>query len=351
MKKLIIFLIAIFINAETLNFILPDGLVEHNSTTNTVKNENIEINTTSTITEDELDFNDTYVTIANKANIAVIINKDKFFKYIPSLMNALNAYLIQKNIDYNITLYDIDQNISNITSNDIIYVSTNVDKLNELKEYNKTFYFPLINKNETNITAKNFYFGAINYKTQINTLSQFIDDKTDIITDKTLTANKLLYYEKNLTFINNIYQFPNIYYKDLNNSFVFFNTSSGKTAQVLSRITQKEIDTKLLLAPQIDFSPLIISLTQPKDIEKLIIANSIINPPLFINEYANLINSDIKYNYLNYASAVLLNKAYNKQNNLDEFYMSDFNIYIFDNQVNYKTKLYRIIDGAFMEVK
>ncbi|ACM93551.1 conserved hypothetical protein [Nautilia profundicola AmH] len=358
MKKLVILIFTILIvNAETLNFEIP---IEESN--NSVQNKTIildsnntayhnEQNNTYKPVTSETDFNDSYISLNTHVELAVVINKNRFFKFIPSLMNSLNAYLAQKGIDYNISLYDIDTNLSDIKAKDIIYFTTDTSKLNEFKDYNKTFYFPLINKNETNITAENLYFGSIDFKSQLDALTSFIDDKTDVITDNTMLSQKLLNYEKNLTYLNNIYRFPNINYQDLNNSFIIFNTSAGKTAQVLSTITQKEITTKLTLTPQIGYDPLMIILTQPADIEKLLIANSIINPPMTINEYANLLSSDIKYNWLNYASCIFANKIYNKQNEEDEFYMSDFNIYIFNNQINYKTQLYRIIDGAFKQVE
>jgi len=361
-KKILVFL-AVLLNAETLSFSNEiNNSLQNNQTVNiqtqssnetiyTDTNNSFETTNTYKLIVNVEDFNDTYISFNSNVNIAVVIDKKRFFKFIPSLINALNAYFAQKGIDYKIALYNIDTNLSSINTKDIIYFTTNTSDLNKLKDYNKTFYLPLINKNETNITADNLYFGSIDFKNQLRTLTSYIDDKTDIITDNTILSNKLLNYEKNLTYLNNIYRYPNIYYKDLNNSFVIFNTSAGKTAQVLSTITQKEIQTKLTLIPQIGYDPLMIILTQPADIEKLLIANSIIHPSLIINENAMLLNSDIRYNWMNYATCILANKAYNRQNNEDEFYMSDFNIYIFNNQINYKTKLYRIIDGAFKQVE
>ena len=373
MIRLLIFIVFIMIlNAQTLNFYLP--LNESNPKTNSLNNittknnfnetnntfvkinkpENNQTNlikTTPQIPTMEEDFNDTYVSINSTVEFAIVIDKKRFFKFIPSLMNALDVYLAQKGINYNVKLYDKDVNLSQIESKDILYFATDENNITQLCDYNKTFYLPLINKNETNTSCENIYFGGIDFKNQIEIISQFIDDKTDVVTDNTIISKKLLNYEKNLTLINNVYRFPNIYYKDLNNSFVIFNISAGKTAQVLSQITQKNIDSKLIFSPQLDYTPLLISLTQPIDIEKLIIANSIIHSPQLINEYARVLNFDIKYNWINFASTVLANKIYNAQNGEDEFYMSDFNIYIFDNQINYKTKLYRIINRAFKQVE
>jgi len=357
MKKILLLIIAVLLNAQTLYFEIPI-----NEENNSIENKTVVLKSNKTNSADETNFtytpvineedlNGTYISLNTNVNLAVVINKERFFKYLPSLMNALNAYFAQKGVDYNITLYNNDVNISDVQTNDIIYFTTNPDELNKLQNIDKNFYLPLIHKNETNVSAKNIYFGSIDFKKQINALSYFIDDKTDVITDNTLLSEKLLNYEKNIVYLKHIYKFPNIYYNNLNNKFVIFNTSAGKTAQVLSTITQKGIQTKLILSPQIGYDPLMIILTQPADVEKLLIANSIIQPPVIINEYANILNSNIRYNWLNYSTCILANKIYNIQNQEDEFYMSDFNIYIFDNQIDYQTNFYRIINGAFKEVK
>ncbi|MEO1923637.1 MAG: hypothetical protein ABGX25_03870, partial [Nautiliaceae bacterium] len=73
--------------------------------------------------------------------------------------------------------------------------------------------------------------------------------------------------------------------------------------------------------------------------------------PGIIEDVNRLLNSDIKYNGRNYSTSVLLNKIYNQITSSDEFYMNDFNLYIFNNQINYKTKLYQIINGAFKPIE
>jgi len=355
MKKIILLIISVWLYALSGEVPVEEtnGTLQNKTLILESKESNLSANVNFTYQPviNEIELNDTYVSFNTNVNLAVVINKERFFKYLPSLMNALNAYFAQKGVDYNITLYNSDINLSKIQSGDIIYFTTNLNKLNVLKNSDKRFYLPLINKNETNITSKNLYFGSIDFKKQINILSSFIDSKTCVIADNTQLSQKLTAYEKSIPYIKNIYKFPNINYKNLNASFIIFNTNAGETAQVLSTITQKEIQTKLNLSPQIGYDPLMIILTQPADIKKLLIANSIIHPPLIINEYASLLNSDIRYNWLNYSTCILANKIYNKQNEEDEFYMNDFNIYIFDNQIDYQTKLYKIFNGAFKQVK
>ena len=327
MKKIIILLIVIFIYANEID---------------------LNKNKAKPIVVEEF-FNASYVTLKNRVNLAIVINKKRFFKYLSSIVNAISAYFIQKGVDFDIRVYDINVDISSIPYDDIIYFATkNIDNL---YKYEKDFYLPLVSKNEVNQTSYNIYYGLINFKKQIDKLKEFINKRTFVIHDNTYISNKILNYEKDIPYLNRIFVFPVIPYWKLRNSFLIFNTPAFKTAQTLSILTRKEINTVLNLSSQLGYDPLMILLTQPKDVKNLIIANSIINPPLSINEYVNLLNSDIRYNWMNYVTLILANKIYNKQNNEEPFFMSDFNIYIFGNQVDYKVKLYKIINSSFKEVQ
>ena len=377
MKKLLVLLMAIFLYAEEMTFINP---FESNTDTNKTEynqsasqtpalinssetnlsetnlNETNETNETNTTEIQEVSFDDNFVTLQPKIKIAVLINKQKFFKFLPSIINSINSYFLNKDAEFNLKVYPIDTNISQITKEgykNIFVYSLNKEYIKNLSEYNDTyFYVPVFNKNDIDTNATNIYFGGIDYKSQTGKFVEYMDTNSGVaINDNTLLSQKLYNIEKeyNLSLIS--YKFPNIDYNDLNQSYLFLNIDAGKSAQVLSNITAKEIETKLVFAPQIDYNPLLIEITQPQDVTKLLIANSIITVPTEIEDTNLNLGSDIKYNWLNYATNVLLNKAYNKITQNDEFYMNDFNLYIFNNQINYKTKLYQIINGAFKPIE
>jgi len=69
-----------------------------------------------------------------------------------------------------------------------------------------------------------------------------------------------------------------------------------------------------------------------------------------LEDYNDNLYTNIRFNWLNYASNLIANKIYNLQTNSDEFFLNDFGLYIFDNQVNYKTNLYQIINGGFQKI-
>jgi hypothetical protein len=345
MKKILFLILSLFLFAQALDeFAILDINPEKNIS------KKLETNETN-ITENIETFNENFYSQNAKVSFALIIDKQKFFKYLPSIINSVNAYLIQKGVDFNVTIYNKDINISKLPQQYIIDIETNKSKILSFKDYNKTFFIPTFNKNDFNQTFDNIYFGGLNFKKQIDLFNDFINNKLFTISQDNQISKKLLKYErKNPFFIQNYY-FPNINYQNLNNSYIILNTDTSKSAQVLSNITSKDIEPLLIFSPQLCYSPSIIFLTQLKDRKKLIIANSIINPPIEINDYATLLNSNIRFNWLNYATNILANKIYNMQNDEDLFYMSDFHIYIFKNQIDYKTKLYKIENNSFKEVK
>ena len=354
MKKIFFLISTILLFAQELTYINP-----YDYNLSLEQNYTLEQNTTAEKNEtkievEEVVIEENFKTFQPKINIAVLIDKNKFFKFIPSIVNSINSYFLNKEIQFNIEVFNIDSNISKIKEkyNDIIVYSLDKNFIKNLDDNKTNFYIPLFNKKDIDINSTNFYFGGIDYKSQIEKFIEYMDTNEAVaINDNTLLSQKLFKLEKdfNLSLIK--YDFPQIYYKDLNQSYVFLNIGAGKSAQVLSNITSKEIETKLIFAPQIDYNPLIIEITQPQDITKLLIANSILNVPNQIEDTNLNLNSDIKYNWLNYATNILLNKIYNKYTQNDLFYMNDFGLYIFNNQINYKTKLYQIIKGAFTPIK
>jgi len=356
MKK-IIFIIGIIFNLHLFGKNI-DGIIIYNSfetnstytNLNQTKKENTFIFLNPLYNTKTL--KDSFKTLKPKLNIAIVVNKKILKKYLPSLINSINAYFLTKNISYSLKVFD-KNSIEKAAKNykNVIVYSIDINKT-LINEYNNTkFYFPVINKNDVNFSADNVYFGGINYKQQINKLSSFVtDNKAIAITSNAFISKQLLKKEKEKISIKEI-KFPYINYNELANKFIFFNISARKTAWILSTLSNHiNITTKLQLSPQIDFDPLLISLTQPQDVQKLIIANSILNVPVTLEDYNRILNSGIKYNWLNYSTNILLNKIYNLSTKTDKFYMNDFDTYIFNHQIEYKTKIYKIINNSFREI-
>ena len=358
MKYLIIFLSTLLFASTEI-----DGITIYNlpkieePATNPFEYNKLNLNITSldnnesnvTVTFEEI-FNSNIKSIKPSIDIAILIDKKQFKKYLPSIINSVNAYFLYKNSDFNLSVYDINQTQEALKHKNIIYYTYSPKDVYKFKDYNNTFYFPIINSNDINFSKNNFYFGGIEYKKQIKKLSFLIDTNyTVAINENTLTSQKIFSIEKE--FFNVIpYEYNHIKLNNLNRKYIFLNTSPEKSAQIISGIYYQNIVPNLILSTQINYSPMLISLIQNPALNKIIIANSILNPPKELIDINMLLNSDIKFNWLNYSTNILCNKIYNNYTQGDIYFMNDFLVNIFAHQINYKTNLYQIIFKGFKKI-
>jgi hypothetical protein len=292
-------------------------------------------------------------------NIAIILDKNKFFKFIPNILNSINAYMIKKDIDYNITLFNQDENLTkelNEITPKYKYIFTyftNADQLNVLENYPKNYFFvPTLNKKQSMIDSDNIFFGGIDYENQVNTLNQFISGKTFIIYDNSnLSKYITTLVDETLEVPHVIRKYPVYYSKDFNKTFVYLNTNIVNTAQILANFTYHEIETKSIVTTQISYSPFIFALTNSDDVQNLILANSIFNINPVIEDNNLNLGTDIDFNWLNFTTSTLLNVAYNLETKDTYYYLNDFDLYIYFNQVEYKTNLYRIFQNGFIKIE
>jgi len=309
------------------------------------------------ITEENIseNVNEEIIHYTDNINIAIILDKKKFFKFIPSILNSINAYMIKKDINYNIKLFDKNDSLDEITSNYkyIFAYFTNADEVKVLEKYSENYFFiPTLSKNQVSSTSKNIFFGGIDYKKQISKLNQFISDKTIIIyEDKDLSKYITTLINEQLLEPVVIRKYPIKYTKEYNNIFVYLNTNIINTAQILANFTYHQIETKAILTTQINYTPLLFSLTNKDSIKNVILANSIFNISPVIEDNNNNVGSDIKFNWLNYTTSVLLNLAYNLQTDENRYFLNDFILYIFNNQVEYKVNLYKVFKNGFIKIE
>ena len=226
-----------------------------------------------------------------------------------------------------------------------------------------TIYFPTINKNDVNSTSPYLYFGGIDYKQQSRLLLKKAVSPLVIFSDKSNTGKELSTYQKK-EFLhptinindkmsyndevsvydmqadssNNIlpedknlsedksedkhvikYTIPrrttNLerYLKDnekINNASFLINTPIIKTGMIMSQLTLYDVNKTNILSTQINYNPLILSMTQYKDRKKMIIANSIIQENNILIEENLLLHNDIVYDWINYSTTIGIDYFY-----------------------------------------
>ncbi|MGK0255610.1 MAG: hypothetical protein ACI81I_000210 [Arcobacteraceae bacterium] len=271
----------------------------------------------------------------------------------------LNVYdIIVQNKDNLINVIEkikeekIDRVIAMITKEDLIHLNS-ISNISHIK-----FYLPLINKydikNYDKLKNLDLTFGAISYKNQFEKLIEYAEDKTlvEFYGDSGIGRTLHQYLsDKNIKYAKKIDD-KNGRYKDflennekLDNSVVLLNTPIVKSSILLSAINSQELNISKILSTQLNYTPLLFSLTQMPDREKLVIANSIGEIPEFLKEYNNLIGNSLNYSWVNYSTIVGVEYLLN--NNIERF--NDLSLK--NNQIIYPVKLYTVGNHSFRLIK
>ncbi len=319
-----------------------------------------------------------------KVKIALLLPYKRIGKYASSTMNASFAYLITKNQSFELKSYkieteskeDIELALENIKQDGFSYViapltSKGADAVVEIDpEIN--IFFPTINKSQTNTTSSKLFFGAIDYKAQSDLLLKEATSPLIIFYDNSSIGKRLSLYEeekfkyKIIPETNATNEFGNyikpeekiliddrksIKYsiarertnlqkeiednKDINGSTCFINTPIVKTSMIMSQLTLYDTNVTNILSTQINYDPLILSMTQYIDRKNMLIANSITEHNNVLIQTNALLSNDIKYDWINYTTTVAIDYFFSLLTNDDR----EYNIELVDNQMIYPIKL------------
>lgn len=311
------------------------------------------------------------VVVKKDNKLAIIFPSVTIGKYALEATNTINTYLLYKNKHIKLIVLDmIVQNKNNLLKvfntikekqiKNVIAMITkkNLNILNTIEGIKDIkIYLPLINKNEIKnidqLSGLNIVFGAINYQDQFNKLIKYSDNLSLAeLYDNTAIGNTLYNYLKlyNLKYTKKVND-NNGYYKHflknkrLNNAVVILNTPIVKSSILLSAITAEDLNIAKVVSTQLNYTPLIFSLTQKQDRKRLIVANSIGKIPDDLQEYNQLIGNNILYSWVNYSS--IIGVEYLLNGNINRF----DDLKIEKNQVIYPVNLYKVGDNSFELIK
>ena len=322
--------------------------------------------------------------ITKKIKIAMLLPYKKIGKYASSTINASFAYLITKNQSFELKSYKIeDESVEEIEKalqkieedgfNHVIAPLT-LTGANAVTEVDPkiNIYFPTINKQDSNATSPYLFFGAIDYKAQSDLLIKEAVSPLVIFYDKSAIGKKLALYEEN-KFTYKIVKDTNastefgayiqepqkikiedrktIKYSIAKGSTnlqkqleenekiqlasFFINTPIVKTSMIMSQLTLYDANATNVLSTQINYDPLILSMTQYEDRKNMIIANSITENNSVLIETNALLSNDIKYDWINYTTTIGVDYFFNLLTNEDR----EYNIEMLNNQMVYKIEL------------
>lgn len=299
--------------------------------------------------------------------LAIVYPSSIVKKYANDSINTAIGYLLYKKAKYNIETFDTyDQSIENLEKSfeeiakkefdAIISLTTisSIDTISNLPYLNSTkVFFPLIEKNDLTSFPSNFIFGAISYKDQIEKLQTFSNEKNAVIFEESYIGNKLnkiyLSSVENVEIIKSIKRTSNKFKKvvkdiALNESTLMLNTPIIKTSILLSQLRAYEIKPTLVLSTQLNYNPILVSLTQFDDRVNFILANSIEDVEDNLEDSLSVLNVDIRYNWVNYSVLVGINYLYSGND------PSIIKTQVVENQILYEPSLYNSTEYGFQKI-
>jgi len=336
--------------------------------------------------------------------IALLLPSKVIGRYANSTANAVFAYMLTKDFDYEIKAYEVEDESSStlrsalrqIEKEGFYYVIAPVtkagaeaiaDEAPDLVVYLPTihrsdivsktpslsFFAPSIRDDET---PKSLYFGGIDYHAQLDALVARSVSPLVIFYDKSRLGNELYEYAKEQYLAPpalpreasenepSMFAAPNVSApayetvpkrvfsyaigKETTNlekqlkeneeiaygSFLL-NTPIIKSGMIMSQMTLYETNATNILSTQINYDPLLFTMTQYQDRKSMVIANSIGESSQELVESNRLLNNDIVYDWINYTTSVGIDLFFNMITNSPRAY----NLPVYENQVQYPVEL------------
>lgn len=288
-------------------------------------------------------------------------------KYAKSSLSTISGYLSYKQANYNLIVVDSKnesyENINNafsklkeegVTKVIALFTPNALNNLNKIVTDDFKVYLPLIEKKDSLENNDNLIFGSISYDDQLKKLSYYSNGKNSTFYQETYLGTKL---KNSYDFVignsnlrkeisNDEKNFKNIVNDSrLRNSSLFLNTDLVKSSLILSQMTVYEINPNTILTTQILFDPMLMVLTQERDRQNLIIANSIGNVDSKLKDEIATVGGNITFEWVDYSTLVGTNYLFSNGNS------SLISTKIENNQAVYTPRLFKSTDIGFLEIK
>ncbi|WP_157277655.1 hypothetical protein [Aliarcobacter butzleri] len=288
-------------------------------------------------------------------------------KYAKSSLSTISGYLSYKQANYNLIVVDSKnesyENINNafsklkeegVTKVIALFTPNALNNLNKIVTDDFKVYLPLIEKKDSLENNDNLIFGSISYDDQLKKLSYYSNGKNSTFYQETYLGTKL---KNSYDFVignsnlrkeisNDEKNFKNIVNDSrLRNSSLFLNTDLVKSSLILSQMTVYEINPNTILATQILFDPMLMVLTQERDRQNLIIANSIGDVDSKLKDEIATVGGNITFEWVDYSTLVGTNYLFSNGNS------SLISTKIENNQAVYTPRLFKSTDIGFLEIK
>ncbi|BDY11827.1 hypothetical protein [Hydrogenimonas cancrithermarum] len=298
--------------------------------------------------------------------LAFIVPYKVIGKYAYSTSNTALGYLLNRGIPFEMELFAIDDEENTSLQSaldtidekrfDLVVAPVTQKGASYLCSQNglTKIFIPTLHKNRIECDNEKVYFGGIDYTGQIETLSYLVESNATTVTvsDNSAISRMLSQTVYNIVDVDDtIVLGQSGYYKDLilkhedlNQSTIFLNTPVVKSSLFLSQLTLADYKPQQVLSTQINYSPLLLTLTQYHDRENMVLASSIGPMDSTLTENIALINQDIRFNWLNYATIAGIDNEFSistsEERLANEVFVDgslEYNVYL------YEAGLYRFV--------
>ncbi len=310
--------------------------------------------------------------LENKLEVALIIPRKTIGKYSSTTIDTILSYLAFRDIDFRFKVFDsVDEKPESLSRaidslqrekfNFVIAVLSKEQNLQMLQNLNLPIYIPTIKKPQNWDGKDNIIFGGIDYDAQIklllketnrNNLIAYNDDSAlGAMIGKSLEAQvaengKFKFYQEVVTNKDAANFSANLARRQTSiaQGNLFLNTRIIISGLLLSQIGLLKQAPNKIFSTQVNYNPAILSLLRGINTRNLVIANSIGKVDSRLVEYGGLLSSDMKYDWVNYSTALGVDFFLSKMKNDIQRYFSEE---LEDSQIAYKTQLYGIVNGTF----
>ena len=345
-----------FISNDT---IIQEEIINNNGTSNEYVEDS---DTTFAVVDEKFEFDST------KANIklAFVYPSSLVSKYAKNSINTVAGYFSFLKANYDLVVIDtVNETPDSINKAFDEIKSKNITKVIALFTPNSTatlgklylddiyVYLPLIEKKELLEENNNLIFGSISYEEQLKKLSYYsnganvlfhqssylgnkLKNSYELVVDNTIARKEIKKDETNFRSL--------VVDSRLRNSSVFLNVDIVKSSLILSQLRANDIYPYMIFSTQINFDPVLMTLTQDKDREKLLLANSIEEVNAKLKDEVLSFGGNIIYEWVDYSTLVGANYLINGNNSL-------IPTKIVDNQAVFNTRLFKSTDYGFVEIK
>jgi len=321
--------------------------------------------------------------------IAMLLPERVIGRYAVSTTNSAIAYLLGKNRNFELKTFQtgdespqaLEKGLDEIEHEGFRYVIAPLTKggVETVASLHPrvNIFFPTVNAGdlnmteEMNATGSRLYFGGIDYRAQIKMLMKDATLPFVIFYD-TSALGKQLKEMTEQAFIerfadadpldlrrikNMMYSYPidkhttNLKRILEENDKItygtfFLNTPLVKSGMIMSQLTLYDVNASQVLSTQINYDAMLFDITQEHDRDNMLVANSIDDQNGILVERNKLLQNDIVFDWINYATTLGTDYFYHLSTRTPR----EYNVPLADHQIDYKVTLYTTVGSRFQAV-